>query len=456
MVVASFFFALSVVHAQDSSSYSFIAAGHAYGSHDGDNIGLHPPLLERLYSGIDSTVEFIVFTGDIVNHSTVDSWQQVELEMNGIGLPSYYVMGNHDNNELGRAVFEEKHGGTFYSFYSHGDLFVVLNSIEADRAISEQQLVFLQDQIDQAGDSTRNIFIFFHEILWNSHEKYLGVRSNSRSRYDQVVEYSNYWEELHPMLMENPDKYFYLLAGDVGGNPDAISAFYDRWDHITFLASGMGEVADENYLMVHVFEGDSTDFELVPLNAELSLPAIEFYSVPQVPASILGPDFVFQGSRSVEYLASRVFNADSYGWILPPGASGSSATDRIDVDFDENFTSGELSVRASRDGFGSSAATSIPVQADYTSIEASEGEKPAPLIKVRNNGSFLVVECTEVRGELVYIQIMDPVGKILFSKRFIPGDLHEFSINTADIPHGVLFIWAGTATRQITEKIIIR
>ena len=228
MVIVSFFFAPSVVHAQDSSSYSFVVAGHAYGSHDGDNIGLHPPLLECFYSGIDPTVEFIVFTGDIVNHSTVDCWQQVELEMDSVGVPYFYVMGNHDENEAGRAVFEEKHGGAFYSFYSHGDLFVVLNSIEADRAISEQQLVFLLDRIDQAGDSTRNIFIFFHEIIWNSHEKYLGVRSNSRSRYDQVVEHSNYWEELHPMLMENPDKYFYLLAGDVGGNPDAISAFYDR------------------------------------------------------------------------------------------------------------------------------------------------------------------------------------------------------------------------------------
>ena len=74
MVVVSFFFALSVLHAQDSSSYSFVVAGHAYGSHDGDNIGLHPALLKR-----------------------------------------------------------------FYSYYSHGDLFVVLNSIEADRTISEQQ-----------------------------------------------------------------------------------------------------------------------------------------------------------------------------------------------------------------------------------------------------------------------------------------------------------------------------
>ncbi len=171
--------------------------------------------------------------------------------------------------------------------------------------------------------------------------------------------------------MENPDKNIYLLAGDVSGNPDAISAFYDR-DHITFLASGMGEVADENYLLIHVFKGDSTDFELAPLNAELSLPGIEYYSVPHIPASISGPGFVFQGSRSIEYLVPEVFNAESYLWGVPLRASGSSA------------------------------ATFIPVQADYTSIEAPEGRNPAPLIKVLENGSMLVVECSEVKGEHQY------------------------------------------------------
>ncbi len=95
----------TVLLAQTDSSYSFIAAGHAYGSHEGENIGLHPALLNRLYSGIDSTVEFMVFTGDIVNHSTSESWQQVEDELDSLSLPYFYVMGNHDDNETGRQVF---------------------------------------------------------------------------------------------------------------------------------------------------------------------------------------------------------------------------------------------------------------------------------------------------------------------------------------------------------------
>ena len=267
----------SVIYAQVDTSYAFIVAGHAYGSHDGVNIGLHPKLLNSLNSGYDSNAAFIVFTGDIVNHSTSESWQQVENELAYIGLPSYYVMGNHDDNDIGWQIFEDKFGSTYYMFCSQSELYIVLNSTEEDRSISSNQIGFLNEQISLAGDTTRNIFIFFHEVLWNSHEKYIGLKSNKRSRYDQMVNFSNYWEEVHPMLSGNPDKNFYLIAGDVGGNPDAIAAFYDTWDNVTFLASGMGEVTDENFLLIRVHHKDSIEIGLIPLDCDISLPDIEFY-----------------------------------------------------------------------------------------------------------------------------------------------------------------------------------
>ncbi|MCK4747252.1 MAG: metallophosphoesterase, partial [Bacteroidales bacterium] len=338
------------MNAQVDTSYAFIVAGHAYGSHDGANIGLHPALLNSLDSGFDPDVAIFVFTGDIVNHSTSESWQQVEDEMANYALLYYYVMGNHDENDIGQQVFEDKHGGAYYSFFVQHDLFIVLNSTEAGRSISSNQIEFLEDQISQAGDTIRNVFVFFHEILWNSHMKYIGVRSNSRSRYDQMVDYSNYWEEVHPVLMENPGKNFFLFTGDVGGNPDAIAAFYDTWDHITFLSSGMGEVEDENYLLAHIYTRDSVEFELVPLNSNLTLPGIEFYSVPPAPEEITGPLVVPPGGSAVDYSVPEVFNANSYEWELPAGASGTSTSARITLDFDLDFAGGTLSVQAARDG----------------------------------------------------------------------------------------------------------
>ena len=451
-----FMSALTVLNAQANRSYSFISAGHAYGAHEGENTGLHPALLQSLHSGFDSTVEFMVFTGDIVNFSTAESWLQVEKEVDSLSLRAYYVMGNHDDNQIGNAVFEEKFGGLYYSFYFRGDLFIVLNSIEADRAISDNQLIFLKEQIEQASDSTGNVFIFFHELIWNSHEKYKGVRSNSRSRHDQVLAHSNYWEEVHPILMNKPGMRFFLVAGDVGGNPDAISAFYDQWDHITFLASGMGEVADENYLLVHVYENDSLDLELVPLNRGLSLPDIEFYSVPPTPGPISGPDIVFQGSSSIVYSVPEVFNADSYLWDLPAGASGSSSSNLLFVDFDDNFGIGELSVRASRDGFGESVASSLLIQADYTSRESLEKVNPPPLIRIHESKGMLFIKCSDAAGEQIFIRISDSSGKEIMAKQIMPADpATELQIPAGSMNTGVLFISAWTKTRRTTDKIVV-
>ncbi len=275
-------------NAQSDSTYSIIVAGHAYGAHAGTNIGLHLPFLEKLKSNIDSTVKYIFLTGDIVNHSTTESWQQVATELSEFDANSCYVMGNHGNNSVGHQVFQEKHGGTYYNFNYGNEMFIVLNSTESDRSISPAQLVFLDEALKSANAVQNRIFIFFHEIIWNSNEKYKLVRSNSRSRYDQMIYHSNFWDEMFPMLTAYPEKEFYLIAGDVGGNPDAIAAFYDKWENVTLLSSGMGEVMDENYLKVDI-SSDTVKFKLIPLDDGVEMNSIKWYNVPEKPDSIVGP-----------------------------------------------------------------------------------------------------------------------------------------------------------------------
>lgn len=445
------------VNAQSEISYSFIAAGHAYGSHEGDNIGLHPLLLSSLNTGYDSSVAFAVFTGDIVNHSTPESWQQVENELDSLSLTSYYVMGNHDDNEAGYEIFEDKFGASYYSWYFRNELYIVLNSIEADRAISETQLTFLQEKIVQAGDTTRNIFIFFHEILWNSHEKYIGVRSNSRSRYDQIVEISNYWEEVHPILMDNSDKRFFLIAGDVGGNSDAIAAFYDRWDHITFLASGMGEVADENYLLVHIYGNDSTGIELVALNSEVILHEIEFYSVPPAPSAIVGPTLVSPRARGVEYGVSEIVNASSYLWEVPQGVTGYSTINRIALDFDDGFKDGRLSVQAEKEGFGKGPLTSMSIFANATSSAAESADLTGIKLDVIETSDLLLIELNMDEGEIVTLSLFDAGGRVYLTRRIVTkGTRAEIQINKENLSEGILILSASSLRHYTSRKLVIR
>ena len=72
--------------AQPDTSYSFIVAGHAYGAHAGENIGLHPPFLAKLNQDMPPGTLAIILTGDIVNQSTPESWAQVETELDATGI----------------------------------------------------------------------------------------------------------------------------------------------------------------------------------------------------------------------------------------------------------------------------------------------------------------------------------------------------------------------------------
>ncbi|MCF8358432.1 MAG: metallophosphoesterase [Prolixibacteraceae bacterium] len=345
--------------------YSFLVAGHAYGSHSGENVGMHPPFVEKLYGEtIRDTNIFVLFlTGDIVNHSNEASWQQVEAELAPLPFQTCYVMGNHDDNATGTNVFIEKHGSTWYAFSKENDLFVVLNSTISDRSVSSDQLEFLENLLlDNDGDDGR-VFIFFHEVLWNSLEKYKGVRSNSRSRYDQMHLKSNFWTEVFPLFSRYPAIEFYCFSGDVGGNTDAISLFYDKIENVTLIASGMGEVPDENYLKIDVMT-DTVMADIIPLNDDIVLLPIEYYAVPETPDSIFGPVTVNAGDSGIIYSTSPVFNATVYRWELPPYTSGIEDGNEIELSFDSGFETDTLRVFAQRDGYGESQPAWLVIGTD--------------------------------------------------------------------------------------------
>jgi hypothetical protein len=354
------------VQAADDERYTFLVAGHAYGAHSGSNIGLHPPLLQKLSTYSNDDILNLFLTGDIVNYSNADSWIQVNNELDSLGLATNFVMGNHDNNSAGHLAFQQKHGGTFYAFVEHRDLFVVLNSTIQDRSISIDQLDFLLNTMDTFSDSIRHIFIFFHEVLWTSHEKYRDLRVNSRSRHTQMKVHSNYWEAVHPLLLESGKKVF-VFAGDVAGNNDAIAIFHDRWDNVQLIASGMGEVEDENLLEVTV-TSDSILIMPVPLDTLVKLNSLETYTIPEAPDSIMGMDFVVPGSQQVEYWVPDHLYATGIQWYFHGELSGTSDHQQALVDFYSNFTEGTIGAAYVRDGYGTGPIKELNISALTTNV----------------------------------------------------------------------------------------
>lgn len=445
-------FTVSSIDLTSDSGYSFIVAGHAYGAHAGTNIGLHPPFLDQLHKNKDNTLAAVFLTGDIVNQSTSASWAQVANELSDLGIASYYVMGNHDNNSLGHDVFQNKHGGTYYSLTISDELYIVLNSTESDRSISATQLQFLDGVLKNAGSTAKRVFIFFHEVIWNSNEKYKLVRSNSRSRYSYMVNISNFWEKVYPMLIAYQTKDFYLFTGDVGGNPDAIGAFYDRWENVTLLSSGMGEVRDENYIKVEVLP-DTVMFNLIPLKEGVVMNPIIWYNIPEKPAQIQGPATVITSESAIRYQVSPVNNATSYRWKLSDGISGSSDSSAIDLRFNSNFRTGNIMVSAIHDGFGESEPVELEILAQFTNISENKIEKG---FYIHQNPHFIQIIYTSDKIENAQLKVYSLTGSLLFCNNFqLNSGKNLKQIEKNWLGKGIVLIELSVRGKQLVQKAVL-
>jgi hypothetical protein len=77
-------------------------------------------------------------------------------------------------------------------------------------------------------------------------------------------------------------------------------------------------------------------------------PATEMFilinPLPETAAAISGPAEVCRGQSSVNYTVPAINYATTYNWILPPGASASSNSNSVQVNFGEMAVSGVISV----------------------------------------------------------------------------------------------------------------
>lgn len=262
---------------KSSDSYSFIVASHAYGNPHGANTGLYPIFRQHLTSE-KSEASFLIFNGDIIRDlNREESWDEVRSELAEIGLPYYLVLGNHDYSPYSRSLLTDIYGGTYYFFDIGSSRYIILDTQESFLSVSQSQLNFLKEKLDDSQIS--KAFIFFHELLWNGNNSdYEHVMANfsSRSGYPPLTR-ANYWSEIHPVLNQHPEKKIYLFAGDLGGQADSIPAFYQELGHITLVANGMGAIENENYLNV-VVSKEKVYLKLIPLREKNTLQPLEFYT----------------------------------------------------------------------------------------------------------------------------------------------------------------------------------
>ncbi len=256
----------AIVDAQNMDiDYSFFVAGHTYGNPGGGNIGLHRPFKQKFaYIKSRPEIKFGVLTGDIARpNPTEASWNNVDADLDSLGLPVYFAVGNHDMEN--RALFEERYGDTYYSFIYENDLFVVLDPNPDGWNISGDQLEFLKNALSENKDKINHLFVFFHQILWwKENSVYTDYRPNS---FAGKADSTNYWSELEPLFTGYPKPVF-LFAGDFGAAYWSADFMYDRYGNISMIGSGMGEETGDNFVIVNVLKNHNIDYDLICLNDE--------------------------------------------------------------------------------------------------------------------------------------------------------------------------------------------
>ncbi len=245
----------------ESTPYSFFVAGHTYGKPGVDNIGLHPPFKAKFdYIKSRQEIKFGVLTGDIVPAPSPEDWDEVDADIDSLGLPVYFAVGNHDMKD--RELYESRYGNTYFSFIYNNDLFVVLDPNIDHWNISGDQLTFLKSTVSSFSPSTDNIFVFFHQVLWRENDNiYKNIKLNS---YEDRADSINFWSEVEPIFTQLTNQVF-MFAGDVGAASWSSDFSYDKYKNISLISSGMGEEDGDNFVIINVHSDKTVSYDLICL-----------------------------------------------------------------------------------------------------------------------------------------------------------------------------------------------
>lgn len=233
------------INRMERTDYSFLVAGHTYGYPMSKNRGIDPPFVSSFSNLNNKNLDFGIFTGDVVRKSNKEYWDATLNDIKKLNFPIHIAPGNHDRNKEFKNRFQ-----FYYHFLSNSDLFIILSPKKWN--IDGSQLEFLKSTIQNNKHLVNNIFIFCHELVWWSPDNsFQNIKINYLPNYPGS---SNYWQEVHPFL-KTINKNIVLFAGDLGATKNVSNFAFDKRDNIYFIASGMGDEARDQFLIVDVNKG---------------------------------------------------------------------------------------------------------------------------------------------------------------------------------------------------------
>ena len=231
-----------------SEDLHFFVAGHVMGNSDSINHPFHPAFMKYLEEATaDSSLNFGVFTGDIVSRSNVQSWDFVDGAIRKLGKEVYFAPGENDLKNFD--LYTARYGNPDYFFEKGNNLFQCWDVSLNGWNISNEQMNKLKKQVEN--NAYDNVFIFLNHAPWYDSVRTPGIKPNSlKGRSNEQLFYVNSLPKL-----KNLKTPIYLFAGDVGGTGQGGEISIHQNKNIHLLTTGMGGGEWENILQIHVIKG---------------------------------------------------------------------------------------------------------------------------------------------------------------------------------------------------------
>src|SRR5579859_6034923 len=177
-LVCSLVMALDVSMAEPGGpELSPIAPGQAFtfvafGDNRGDDSGQQPRAFIQVLEAAQALAPaFMLDSGDMIyghnsdENRVRDQWRLYREAIRRARTPIFHVPGNHDIwNDWSASLYRELWGKTYFAFDYGNSRFIGLDTESADGHLGEQQLHWLEQQMDSCRQT--NIFVFFHRPLF--------------------------------------------------------------------------------------------------------------------------------------------------------------------------------------------------------------------------------------------------------------------------------------------------
>lgn len=204
--------------------------------------GLRPGIMEDAVYKIGLLQpQFVISVGDLIDgksYSPVEinrQWDEFDQVIQPLGMPFFYVPGNHDiSNAVMENEWKKRLGSPYYHFVYKNALFLCINTEDGGKGGIRGEQVEYFNKVIAANTGVRWTFLFMHRPVWQGK----GDKQEGYEKIEALLKGRNYTlfsghHHTYLSVTKNGNKHYVL--GSTGGGSDLRGEKFGEFDHITWV-----------------------------------------------------------------------------------------------------------------------------------------------------------------------------------------------------------------------------